>query len=210
MTRRLVLASASAARLQLLRSAGLDPEVTASNLAEDDVEAVTAPQIALVLARLKAEAVSARLSGEGDPPLVIGCDSLLEFDGESWGKPAAAGEVRERWARMRGRSGVLYTGHCLVDNASGRQACELDSAVVHFGMPDDAEIEAYARSPEALAVAGPFTLEGLSSAWVDSIEGNYGTVAGISLPVLRRLLAKLDVRIVDLWRYHDGGYTDPA
>jgi septum formation protein len=206
--RRLVLASASPARLLLLRGAGLDPEVRVSNVPEDGVEGLDAPAAVTALARRKATEVAGALRTEAaeqhqpasDLPLVVGCDSLLEFAGQVWGKPSGPDEVSARWRRMRGLSGLLHTGHCLIDASDSREAAAWDTAVVHFGRPDDREIDAYARTDEALAVAGPFTLEGLSSPWVDRIEGNYGTITGISLPVLRRLLLELGVSIVDLWR----------
>ncbi|HET6966591.1 MAG TPA: Maf family protein, partial [Acidimicrobiales bacterium] len=150
-----------------------------------------------VLARRKAEAVAGRV--EPRHGLVVACDSLLEFDGQAWGKAGSPEEVVSRWTRLRGGSGRLHTGHVVMDVATGRVAAETDTAVVHFGQPTDREIEAYARTSESLEVAGPFTLEGRSAPWIDSIEGNQGTITGISLPVLRRLLACLDVEIVDLW-----------
>jgi septum formation protein len=150
-----------------------------------------------VLARRKAQAVADRLTPKEG--LVVACDSLLEFEGESWGKAASSEEVVHRWKRLRGATGLLHTGHAVIDAASERQAAHVDAAVVHFGEPTDREIEAYSRTPESLQVAGPFTLEGRSAPWIESIEGNYGTITGISLAVLRRLLARLDVEIVDLW-----------
>jgi septum formation protein len=206
--RRFVLASASPARLLLLRGAGLDPEVRVSHVPEDDVDGLDPPAAVNELARRKAREVVARLRSEAadrnlpgeNLPLVLGCDSLLEFAGQVWGKPSAPDEVSARWRQMRGQSGLLHTGHCLVDAWDSREATACDTAVVHFGRPDDREIDAYAGTDEALAVAGPFTLEGRSAPWVDRIDGNYGTITGISLPVLRRLLLDLGVSIVDLWR----------
>jgi septum formation protein len=206
--RRFVLASASPARLLLLRGAGLDPEVRVSHVPEDEVDGLDPPAAVNELARRKAREVAARLRSEaadrdqpdGNLPLVVGCDSLLEFAGQVWGKPSGPDEVSARWRQMRGRRGLLHTGHCLIDASDSREATACDTAVVHFGRPDDREIEAYARTDEALAVAGPFTLEGRSAPWVERIDGNYGTITGISLPVLRRLLLELGVSIVDLWR----------
>lgn len=197
MTRRLILASASSARRQLLQWAGLAPEVLVSYVAEDGVEHLRPAEAVLVLARRKAEAVAAT-EPAGDP-LVVACDSLLEFAGESWGKPDSAEQAAERWRRLRGAHGYLHTGHCVIDTASGRQSAATDTALVRFGHPTDREIDAYCETTEALQVAGPFTLEGLSAPWIDSIDGNYGTITGISLPVLRRLLHQLDVEIIDLW-----------
>jgi len=194
--RTLVLASASPARLGLLRQAGLDPQVRVSGVDEDALTAPTPAELALVLAEAKAKAVAAELAG-GE--LVIGCDSVLELDGEALGKPADAAEALARWQAMRGRSGVLQTGHCVIDTATGRQASATASTTVRFGTPDDAEIAAYIASGEPLHVAGAFTLDGRSAPFVEGIDGDPGNVIGLSLPLLRGLLADLDVRITDLW-----------
>jgi septum formation protein len=197
--RRLVLASASPARRLLLQSAGLAPEVIASHVDEDGVDTLPAFEAVRVLARRKGEAVAAGLAADAEPPLLVACDSLLEFEGEAWGKAADPEEVTARWRRLRGRDGLLHTGHFVADMASGRSAEATDTALVRFGVPSDDEIEAYARSDESLQVAGPFTLEGRSAPWIDSIDGNYGTITGISLVLLRGLLRELDVELIDLW-----------
>ncbi|MFB7127860.1 septum formation inhibitor Maf [Kitasatospora xanthocidica] len=194
--RPLVLASASPARLGLLRQAGLDPRVVVSGVDEDAITAATPAELALVLAEAKAKAVAAELA---DGELVIGCDSVLELDGRALGKPADATEALARWQSMRGRSGVLRTGHCVIDTATGRQSSATASTTVRFGTPDDAEIAAYVASGEPLYVAGAFTLDGRSAPFIDGIDGDPGNVIGLSLPLLRRLLADLDVRITDLW-----------
>ncbi|MDJ0375223.1 nucleoside triphosphate pyrophosphatase [Streptomyces sp. H10-C2] len=196
-TRRpLVLASASPARLALLRQAGLDPRVVVSGVDEDALTAANPAELAKVLAEAKATVVAAELTG-GE--LVIGCDSVLELDGEALGKPADAAEATARWQAMRGRSGVLRTGHCVIDTAIGKQVSATASTTVRFGSPDDAEIAAYVASGEPLYVAGAFTLDGRSAPFIDGIDGDAGNVIGLSLPMLRRLLADLDVRITDLW-----------
>ncbi|MEW1723144.1 nucleoside triphosphate pyrophosphatase [Streptomyces sp. NPDC093109] len=195
--RRLVLASASPARLGLLRQAGLAPEVIVSGVDEDALSAATPAELALVLAEAKATAVAALDETAG--ALVIGCDSVLELDGEALGKPADAEEATARWKSMRGRAGVLRTGHCVIDTATGRRAGETASTTVHFGEPTDAEIAAYVASGEPLHVAGAFTLDGRSAPFVDSVEGSHGNVIGLSLPLLRRLLAEHGVGITDLW-----------
>ena len=130
---------------------------------------------------------------------MLGCDSVLAFDGEILGKPADAAEATRRWQRMRGRSGVLHTGHCLVDVAAGRRAEAVASTTVHFADVTDDEIAAYVATGEPLQVAGAFTIDGLGGPFVERIEGDPGTVVGLSLPLLRRLLAELDLRITDLW-----------
>ena len=195
--RRLILASASPARRFLLETAGLRPEVMVSHVDESGTDHLTAGDAVAELARRKGRAVAARL-GPIDA-LIVACDSLLEFEGESWGKVTTVEEVVVRWKRLRGGTGYLHTGHVLIDAATGREAEETDTAVVHFGSPGDADLAAYASTEESRQVAGPFTLEGRSAPWIESIEGNYGTITGISLPVLRRLLARFDVEIVDLW-----------
>lgn len=194
----MVLASASPARRLLLESAGLAPEVMVSHVDEDGVGHLRPEEAVAVLASRKGAAVASRLAPAD--AVVVACDSLLEFDGRAWGKASSVRQVVSRWKLLRGSTGRLHTGHVVIDTAHGRQAAETDTAVVHFGDPTDAEIEAYAATPEALQVAGPFTLEGRSAPWIESIEGNYGTITGISLAVLRRLLHRLDIGIVELWR----------
>lgn len=195
--RRLILASASSARRSLLESAGLQPEVVVSHVDEGGVEGLTPFEAVGVLARRKGEAVAAR--PESGDALVVACDSLLEFEGEAWGKAGSADEVAHRWKRLRGSTGRLHTGHFVVDNAAGAWADGTDTALVRFGHPTDVEIDAYAATAESRQVAGPFTLEGRSGPWIESIDGNFGTITGISLPVLRRLLGHLGVELIDLW-----------
>ncbi|GAA2628690.1 nucleoside triphosphate pyrophosphatase [Streptomyces axinellae] len=201
---RLVLASASPARLALLRQAGMAPEVVVSGVDEDAVEARTPAELARVLAEAKATAVAGRDGVAG--ALVIGCDSVLELDGRALGKPVDEADATTRWKDMRGRAGVLHTGHCVIDTRvpadcgerAGRRS-ETASTTVHFGEPTDAEIAAYVASGEPLHVAGAFTLDGRSGPFVDGIEGDHGNVLGLSLPTLRKMLRELDVEITDLW-----------
>ncbi|MFI7104647.1 nucleoside triphosphate pyrophosphatase [Streptomyces sp. NPDC050161] len=196
-SRRLVLASQSPARLALLRQAGLAPEVIVSGVDEDALTAATPGDLARVLAEAKAAAVAAR--PEADGALVVGCDSVLELDGRALGKPADAEDATARWKSMRGRSGILRTGHCVIDTADGRQVSATASTTVRFGEPSDAEIAAYVESGEPLFVAGAFTLDGRSAPFIDGIDGDPGNVIGLSLPLLRRLLADLGCAITDLW-----------
>lgn len=195
--RALVLASASPARLNLLRQAGLAPHVIVSGFDEDALSADTPAELALALAEAKAAVVAGLEAASG--ALVIGCDSVLELDGEALGKPADAEEATARWKSMRGRAGVLRTGHCVIDTASGRQVSATASTTVRFGEPTDAEVAAYVESGEPLHVAGAFTLDGLSAPFIDGIDGDHSNVIGISMPLLRSLLGELGVSITDLW-----------
>lgn len=195
--RRLILASQSPARLNLLRQAGLDPEVVVSGVDEDAVTAPTPAELALALAEAKASVVAARPEVSG--ALVIGCDSVLELDGQALGKPEDAEEATSRWKAMRGRTGTLQTGHCVWDTTAKRHVSGTASTLVHFGDPTDEEIAAYVATGEPLYVAGAFTLDGRSAPFIDGIEGDHGNVIGLSLPLLRRLLTQLGIRITELW-----------
>jgi septum formation protein len=211
---RLVLGSASPARLATLRAAGLAPEVVVSGVDESVVEETDPARLATRLAELKAAAVAERLAdADGDTDaapgslaarrIVLGCDSVLELEGAIFGKPADRGEAEARWRRMRGRRGVLHTGHCLVEvTADGDIARTVSRGVatgVSFAAVTDEEIAAYVDSGEPLQVAGAFTLDGLGGAFVSGIDGDPHNVVGVSLPELRLMLAELEVRWTDLW-----------
>jgi septum formation protein len=191
---RLVLASASPARLATLRSAGLDPEVVVSGVDESQVRIADPSALAIELARLKAEAVAARVPDA----VVVGCDSVLGLDGAVHGKPADAAEAATRWRSMRGRSGVLHTGHCVVA-PEGHRVLRAAATTVHFADVTDHEIDAYVATGEPLQVAGAFTVDGLGGAFVRGIEGDHHNVVGISLPLLREMLAEVGVAWVGLW-----------
>ena len=195
----IVLASASPARLAVLRAAGLEPEVMVSGVDETAFRAATPAELAGQLAQAKAAAVAAGLPDRLAGGLVIGCDSLLDLDGQALGKPASAAEAAARWREMSGRSGTLVTGHCVINAATGQRAAAVAATTVRFGAPSEQEIDAYVASGEPLAVAGAFTLDGRGGWFVDGIDGDHGNVLGISLPLLRRLLADLGFGVTELW-----------
>lgn len=196
----LVLASASPARLATLRSAGVDPVVIVSGVDESQLTGLAPAELARGLARLKAVAVAGR---DDLPPraLVLGCDSVLELDGQALGKPEDAEDAVRRWQAMRGRRGVLHTGHCLLDTAVSPAAelAQTASTVVHFADVSDAEIAAYVATGEPLWVAGAFTLDGLGGAFVTQVEGDPHNVVGVSLPLLRVLVGRLGHSWTSLW-----------
>ena len=198
----LVLASASPARLATLRSAGVEPVVIVSGVDEEQVTGLAPADLALRLAELKCAAVASRPEVPSGA-LVLGCDSVLELDGEPFGKPETPAVATERWRAMRGRTGVLHTGHALHAGPAlrdgGHTVSAVASTVVHFAEVTDAEIAAYVATGEPLHVAGAFTVDGLGGAFVTSIEGDFHNVVGVSLPLLRDLLARLGHSWVDLW-----------
>jgi septum formation protein len=182
----------------VLRGAGINPDVIVSGVDEDAYSAPTTGELTQVLASAKASAVAPGL----DAGLVIGCDSMLDLDGRAYGKPASPAEAKARWKEMSGQTGTLFTGHCLIDVAAGRQVTAVAATTVRFGSPTDAEISAYVATGEPLDMAGAFTIEGLGGWFVDSIDGDHNNVIGISVPLLRRLFLDLGVTIPDLWRQY--------
>jgi septum formation protein len=208
----LVLGSASPARATLLRAAGITPVVRHSRVDEDALIAAAGdltsdpPALTQLLATAKARDVAAQvLAGEvpgvptGTRVLVVGADSMLDLDGRVLGKARMVQEVRDRWAAMSGRTGVLVTGHAVIDLDSGRLLERAVSTTIRFGRPDPVELEAYIASGEPLAVAGSCTIDGLGGPFIDGIEGDHSNVIGLALPTLRALLGELAVRWTDLW-----------
>lgn len=191
----IILASASPARLTLLRRAGIHPRVVVSGVDEEALTATTVSSLVTALARAKASAVADRL----DRGLVIGCDSMLEVEGRGFGKPRSNAEAIEWWKARRGRVGTLHTGHCVIDSATGNVAAAVAATTVRFADPSDAEISAYVGTGEPLKVAGGFTLEGLGAWFIEGIDGDPGNVMGISLPLLRALFSRLGVSLRDVW-----------
>jgi septum formation protein len=191
---RFVLASASPARLSTLQRAGIDPVVVVSGVDEDAIVADTPAELSTELATLKCRAVA----GDHRDALVLGCDSVLEFDGQVLGKPHDPEVARLRWYAMRGNVGVLHTGHCLRlgDDEVVRHA----ATRVHFAHVSDEEIDAYVASGEPLQVAGAFTIDGLGAAFVTRIDGDHHNVVGVSVPVVREMVRDLGWTWTDLWR----------
>jgi septum formation protein len=205
---RVVLGSASPGRLTVLRQAGIDPLVVVSGVDEDAVIAAlgsnTSPgDVVRVLAQAKADQVAASLDAAvAADCVVIGCDSMLYINGRLVGKPASADAARSQWQSMRGGSGQLYTGHCLLrllDGNVSQRASESAFTTVHFAEPTAADLDAYIGSGEPLAVAGGFTLDGLGGWFVDRIEGDPSNVVGLSLPLTRALLQRVGLSVTQLW-----------
>ena len=189
-----VLASASKARRLLLVSAGIHPFVYPSKFDEDQVEMTAPPEYVTTLARRKAETVAPHFANG----LILGCDSVLVFNGKIYGKPANRDNAIARWQAMRGQVGELYTGHTLI-SPSGITLARCAMTRVYFADPDDATIEAYVDSGEPLNCAGAFAIDGRGGLFVEKLEGCHTNVIGLSLPLLRRMLEELGYRVTDFW-----------
>jgi septum formation protein len=205
---RLVLGSASPGRLKVLRQAGVEPLVVVSGVDEEAVTVRLGPdaapgEVVCALAQAKAEQVATTL----DPAVtadcvVIGCDSMLYLAGRLCGKPPSPTAAHSQWQSMAGRSGQLYTGHCVLRLADDRvvhRSAETSITTVRFGTPTADDLQAYLASGESLRVAGGFTLDGLGGWFIDGVDGDPSAVVGIGLALTRSLLARAGVSIAELW-----------
>lgn len=194
-TPQFVLASASPARRRLLQNAGIQPLVSQSNFDESQVQVTNPAELVETLALRKAETVTSFFIDA----LILGCDSVLAIHGEIHGKPANPAEAIARWQQMRGQIGELYTGHALIDLTQQKTVVRSQVTRVYFAHPSDREIEAYVATGEPLACAGCFALEGRGGFFVEKLEGCHTNVIGLSMPLLRRMLAELGYGVSDFW-----------
>jgi septum formation protein len=187
---KIVLASQSTSRRRLLEGAGIDPTIIVSNVDEetDFFNAMSPADMVIALAVTKAHTVREQIDY---PALIIGCDSTFDVDGVSFGKPGTPDIARERAKKISGRSGLLHTGHCIIDTAQGREIADRVTTKVTFSELTDQEIEDYIASGEPLQVAGGFTLDGFGSPFIPVIEGDYTNVVGLSMPFLRSAMSQL-------------------
>ena len=190
-----VLASASPARRRLLQTAGIEPIVRVSDFDESQIKLSDPKQLVNTLAQCKAEVVAA----EFESALIMGCDSVLFVNGEIYGKPVDAIEAIARWQKMRGQIGELYTGHALIDLSQNRTLVRCQVTRVYFAQISDRAIEAYVATGEPLKCAGGFALEGRGGLFVEKLEGCHSNVIGLSLPLLRQMLADLGYDVIDFW-----------
>ncbi|SOX52495.1 septum formation inhibitor Maf [Mycobacterium ahvazicum] len=205
---RVVLGSASAGRLKVLRQAGIDPLVVVSGVDEDRLidglgQDAAPGDVVGALAQAKAEQVAGELDAAvATDCVVIGCDSMLYLDGALCGKPESVEAARQLWQSMAGRSGQLYTGHCVIrlqDSDIVHREAQTSITTVHFGTPEPDDLEAYLAGGESLRVAGGFTLDGLGGWFIDGVDGDPSAVVGIGLPLTRALLRRAGVSIAALW-----------
>ena len=186
----IILASASPSRKRLLEAAGIDARIVISDVDEEDsiYLSMSPREMVLALAIAKAHTVREIIIEEG---LIIACDSTFEFEGMNLGKPLTPEVARDRARMLSGKSGYLHTGHCILDTERGVEVADIATTKVNFSELTEQEIDDYVASGEPLNVAGGFTLDGLSSAFISSIEGDYTNVIGLSVPLLRRLTSQL-------------------
>jgi septum formation protein len=182
-----------------LTNVGLKPTVVVSGVDEDAITAANPAELVERLAIAKARKVAHELpSGQADA-VVIGCDSMLEVDGTTIGKPGTPQAATERWQQLRGRGAVLHTGHCVIDVATGRQVARTASTAIRFADLSDDEIAVYVATGEPIDVAGGFTIDGLGGAFVTTMDGDPHNVVGISLPLIRELLPTIGLQWLDIW-----------
>jgi septum formation protein len=193
---KVVLASASSARHQLLKSIGVEPVVHQSNFDESQIQISDYAELVKTLAYRKAKIVAEQLQ---ESALVLGCDSLLALAGEVYGKPTDAAEAILRWQSMRGQSGDLCTGHALIDLYQNQTLVRVQITKVYFANLSDRQIQAYVATGEPLHCAGGFALDGKGGLFVEKIEGCPSNVIGLSLPLLRQMLSELGYSITDFW-----------
>ena len=191
----LILASASPARKKLLQMVGIDPIVRVSNFDESTINADDTLHLVQTLAQCKAQTIAPQF----DTGLILGCDSVLEVVGEVYGKPKDKSEAIERWQKMRGRRGTIYTGHALIDQNQHQQQLRCGITEVYFADIDDRTLSAYIRTREPLNCAGAFALEGKGGLFIEKIEGCHSNVIGLSLPILRQMLQQLGYQVTDFW-----------
>jgi septum formation protein len=205
---RLVLGSASAGRLKVLRQAGIDPLVIVSGVDEDRLTTTlgrdaSPGDVVCALAQAKAERVAGELdSAVAADCVVIGCDSMLYIDGRLCGKPQSVADARQLWQSIAGSAGQLYTGHCVIrmlNHEIVHREAQTSITTVHFGTPSPGDLEAYLASGESLRVAGGFTLDGLGGWFIDGVDGDPSAVVGIGLPLTRSLLDRAGLSIAALW-----------
>jgi septum formation protein len=203
-TVKLVLASGSPSRARLLQSVGINPQIVISDVnEEDDQFAKLSPgELVIALAILKAHTVAKTIDF---PALVLGCDSTFEFEGKSLGKPETRDNAIARAKQLSGKSGILHTGHCLIDTKQQIELSERSSAKVNFAKMSDEEIEDYVNTGEPLKVAGGFTLDGNSAPFINSIEGDPSGIIGLSLPLLRRMILKLGYQWTEIKSANSNG-----
>ena len=191
----LILASGSSGRLSVLRAAGIAPEVVVSGVDETCDDGLDTETMVAELAERKAAAVATLRPDD----LILGCDSMLDFEGEALGKASSTARATAVWRRLAGNEGTLYTGHCLIDGRTGRTDRAVAATRVWFGTPTDAELAAYVASGEPMQMAGGFSIDGLGAPFIRGINGDPSNVIGLSLPLLRRMLAGFGIAITDLW-----------
>lgn len=204
MKRQVLLASASASRYRLLIDGGITPLVQVSAVDEDAIAAQlgrNAPaNLVEQLAIAKGKAVASDITVTADRNLlIIAADSMLEFDGEVYGKPLTQINAKARWKAMRGKSGYLHSGHWICDLVTGQELTGVAGAHIHFSDVSDEEIDRYVASGEPLNVAGGFTHEGRSAAFIDSIDGDVAAVAGMSMRLIRKLTAQMGISWTEMW-----------